>query len=51
MPHIFYRLVSLSYGEKIVTLEAWEQAKKMEIERKERVRLQHNRAPQLSNEP
>lgn len=48
---VLARLVSLSNGEKTVSVGAWEQAKKLEAERKRRIGTEHVRSSTLSNEP
>lgn len=48
---VLARLVSLSNGEKTVSLDAWEKAKRMEAERKSRIDIQRSRAAQPANEP
>ena len=45
------RLVSLSKGERTVSLKAWDQAKTMEDERKSRLVDTHGRSVQPSVEP
>lgn len=51
--HIFFvfRLVSLSHGEKLVSLSAWEEAKRMEEERKQRLGNHQAQEARPSNEP
>ncbi|XP_034254053.1 mini-chromosome maintenance complex-binding protein [Thrips palmi] len=48
---VLARLVSLSHGEKVVSLSAWEEAKRMEEERKQRLSNHLAQATQPSNEP
>ncbi|KAK3921244.1 Mini-chromosome maintenance complex-binding protein [Frankliniella fusca] len=48
---VLARLLSLSNGEKIVSLEAWEQAKAMEAERKLRISSNSGQTAQSANEP
>lgn len=48
---VLARLISLSHGEKVVSLSSWDKAKKMERERKSRIHLEGSPSVQLSNEP
>lgn len=48
---VLARLVSLSHGERVVSLSAWEEAKRMEEERKLRLGNQSAQASHPSNEP